>query len=92
MNKISAKQIEGVVDTTSSQSVGGEKTFMNPVNFQTNINNQEFTMTINGAFVYWLMMPGSLEAEGNKRLGINPFNGQFGLQEFRLGLWVNITL
>jgi hypothetical protein len=92
MNKISAKQIEGVVDTSSSQNVDGEKTFMSPVVIQTNLNNVVHTMVINGSFVYWILIPGVMESEGNKRLGINPLNGQFGLQQFSMGQWVNFNL
>ena len=92
MNKISAKQIEGVVDTKNPQNIEGEKTFMNPAFFQSSINNTVWTMCINGAFVYWLQTPGVYDSDGNKRLGINPMNGQFGLQMFQFGQWVNFNL
>ncbi len=36
MNKISAKQIEGVVDTKTPQIIEGEKTFMNANTFSKN--------------------------------------------------------
>ena len=54
MDKISAKQIEGVVDTNTSQNIQGEKTFMNPTLFQTSLNDSVYTMCIDGSFVYWL--------------------------------------
>ena len=46
MNKISAKQIEGVVDTKTPQNIEGEKTFMNPTLFQNTFNNAVYTMCI----------------------------------------------
>jgi hypothetical protein len=91
MDKISAKQIEGVVDTNTSQNIQGEKTFMNPTLFQTSLNDSVYTMCIDGSFVYWLQTPGIYDFEGNKRLGINPKNGEFGLQMFQFGQWVNFN-
>ena len=72
MNKISAKQIEGVVDTKTPQNIEGEKTFMNPTLFQNTFNNAVYTMCIDGSFVYWIQTPGVFDFDGNKRLGINP--------------------
>jgi len=91
MNKISAKQIEGVVDTKTPQIIEGEKTFMTPTLFQKTANNAVYTMCIDGSFVYWLQTPGVFDFDGNKRLGINPMNGQFGLQMFQFGQWVNFN-
>jgi hypothetical protein len=48
-------------------------------------------MCIDGSFVYWLQTPGVFDFDGNKRLGINPMNGQFGLQMFQFGQWVNFN-
>ena len=91
MNKISAKQIEGIVDTKTPQIIEGEKTFMTPTLFQKTLNNAVYTMCIDGSFVYWLQTPGVFDFDGNKRLGINPMNGQFGLQMFQFGQWVNFN-
>ena len=92
MDKISAKQVEGIVDTTTRQQIEGEKTFTSPTYFLTQFGKEFTTMCIDGLNIYWLITPGVFEQVGIKRLGINPETGMFGLQEFRGGQWNNISL
>jgi hypothetical protein len=47
---------------------------------------------MDGLFLYWLVFPGVFETNGNKRIGINPLNGQFGAQEFMNGNWNDILI
>lgn len=92
MDKISAKQIEGVVDTISAQSIDGEKTFARPTTFLAQMGKEFTCMCIDGLNLYWLITPGQFDQDGNKRLGIDPESGLFGLQEYKGGMWNNINL
>jgi hypothetical protein len=92
MDKISAKQVEGVVDVSSQQSIEGEKTFLNPISIVKNDGRDYSVMCMDGLFLYWLVSPGVLEADGNKRIGINPISGRFGAQEFMDGTWYDIEI
>jgi len=91
MEKILAKQIEGVVDTSSAQVIDGEKTFSSAVSFL-NKQAQDFLgMRIHGAHIYWLRDLEQLDQEGNIRLGIDPRTGTFALQQFTRQ-WENLIL
>ena len=91
MEKILAKQIEGVVDTSGAQVIDGEKTFSSAVSFL-NKQAQDFLgMRIDGLFIYWLRDFQQLDDVGNIRLGFDPRTGAFALQQFTKQ-WENITL
>lgn len=90
MDKISAKQVEGVVDVSSQQSIEGEKTFLNPISVTKIDRGNSYTMCMDGLFLYWLVSPGVFETDGNKRIGFNPDNGEFKPQEYMNGNWYNI--
>lgn len=91
MDKILAKQIEGVVDTTSAQVIEGVKTFSDPLHVL-NMQDRNFAgMRIDGLFIYWLRDFQQLEYVGNIRLGFDPRTGAFALQQFTKQ-WENITL
>jgi len=92
MDKISAKQVEGIVDTTTRQQIDGEKTFSSPTYFVTQFGKEFTAMCIDGLNIYWLITPGVFDQEGNRRLGIDPESGVFGLQEFKRGMWNSINL
>ncbi len=92
MDKISAKQVEGIVDTTTRQQIDGEKTFSSPTNFLSPFGKEFTAMCIDGLNIYWLITPGVFDQEGNRRLGIDPESGVFGLQEFKGGMWNSINL
>lgn len=71
MDKIHSKQIEGVVDTTTKQSVAGEKTFNSPVNFLPDILEKGvYAIRIEGSWIYWALDINDLARDGNFRIGI----------------------
>jgi hypothetical protein len=91
VDKILAKQIEGVVDTTSAQVIEGVKTFNDPLHVF-NMQDRNFAgMRIDGLFIYWLRDFQQLDDVGNIRLGFDPRTGAFALQQFTKQ-WENITL
>ncbi len=91
MDKILAKQIEGVVDTTSAQVIEGVKTFNDPLHVL-NMQDRNFAgMRIDGLFIYWLRDFQQLDEVGNIRIGIDSGTGVFAMQQFN-NQWENITL
>ena len=82
MDKISAKQIEGVVDTTSAQVIEGVKSFSDPLHILNRQDRSIMGMRIDGLFIYWLSDLEQLDQVGNIRMGFNPRTGRFSLQEF----------
>ena len=91
MDKILAKQIEGVVDTTSAQVIEGDKSFSDPLHVF-NMQDRNFAgMRIDGLFIYWLRDFQRLDDVGNIRMGMDPKTGAFALQKFTKQ-WENITL
>jgi len=71
MDKIQPKQIEGVVDTSTQQSIGGEKTFNSPVNFQPPLLEKGvYVIRIEGMWIYWVQDLTNLDQDNNYRLGI----------------------
>ena len=71
MDKIHSKQLEGVVDTTTQQSIAGEKTFNDPVNFQQPVLEKgAYIMRIEGGWLYWLQDITYLNQDMNFRIGI----------------------
>jgi hypothetical protein len=91
MDKILAKQIEGVVDTTSAQVIEGVKSFSDPLHVL-NMQDRNFAgMRIDGLFIYWLRDFEQLDAVGNIRLGFDPRTGSFVLQQFTKQ-WENLAL
>lgn len=91
MDKILAKQIEGVVDTTSAQVIEGEKSFSDPLRVL-NMQDRNFAgMRIDGLFIYWLRDFQQLDDVGNIRLGFDPRTGSFALQQYTKQ-WENLAL
>ncbi len=64
MDKIKAKQVEGVMDLTSSQSVSGTKSYSAPQQF----TGGDLTMVAYRDAMYWCQNPGVLNEPGNSRL------------------------
>lgn len=90
MERIAAKQIDGVVDTTNDQTVQGEKTFTSPANFK-GVPPAEFDgIRINGLHIYWLKNLANFEEEGNFRLGITAGSTAFSFQQFQSGIWQDV--
>lgn len=88
MAKISAKQVEGVVDLVNDQNIAGNKIFSDSISVTT--ADDTFTMiTIVGAYIYWLQVPNQLDYEGNLRLGPDPNTGTLVKQIFhRIDGWL----
>jgi hypothetical protein len=90
MKKIQVKQNEGVVDTTSVQNIAGEKSFGNPVNFQTTSGGIPSTIIrMHGGWIYWTKNAAVLDFEGNMRIGKHPVTGFPAVQLFSNGAWVD---
>ena len=71
MDKIQPKQIEGVVDTTTQQSIAGEKTFNDPVNFQPPVLEKgAYVLRIEGTWIYWVQDIANMDQDMNFRIGI----------------------
>jgi hypothetical protein len=87
METISAKQVEGAVDVTSDQSIGGEKSFTSPANFFPTDPGQFECLRIEGLYLYWLKDRSKFENDGNMRIGPSMSYSCPTLQEFKDGSW-----
>lgn len=87
METITAKQVEGAVDTTTDQSIGGIKSFTAPVNFFPIEPNQFECMRMEGLYLYWLKDQTKFETEGDMRIGPSNNFSCPTLQEFNGGSW-----
>lgn len=70
MNKLTAKQVEGVLDTTSNQEVTGQKTFSSAQAF----TGRDQSIVLAGGYMYWVSDPTVLNQHGNTRIQF--INGQ----------------
>lgn len=87
MDKIQHKQIEGVVDTTTQQSIAGEKTFNDPVNFQPPVLEKgAYVIRIEGTWIYWVQDIANLDQDMNFRIGIGT-ERRFSSQICKGGNW-----
>lgn len=90
MEKISAKQIDGVTDTTTAQEIAGEKTWKSPSNFAS-VNPVDFVgMRIDGAFIYWLKSFDRIDMDGTIRFGFDANVNACVTQRFQTETWENI--
>jgi hypothetical protein len=64
MAKLTAKQVDGVLDTTSSQEVSGQKTFSSAQAFM----GEQQSIVISGGYLYWVSTPAMLNQSGNTRI------------------------
>jgi hypothetical protein len=69
METITAKQVEGAVDNSTDQVIGGVKSFSSPVNFIPVDHSQFECIRLEGLYLYWTIDQTNLEHEGNFRLG-----------------------
>jgi len=90
MEKIAAKQIEGVVDTFSNQNIEGEKTFGQKVEFIPANSGFFSAMRIDGNFLYWLQSFDNPNMDGNIRIGPHPLTNYPVFQRFEAGYWQDI--
>ncbi len=87
METITAKQVEGAVDTTTDQSIGGVKSFTSTVNFFPADPTQFVCIKIEGLYIYWLKDSNIMDNEGDMRIGPSINFTCPTLQEFRNGIW-----
>jgi hypothetical protein len=80
MAKLKAKQVTGVVDTTSTQTVSGQKTFTSAQAFPGGLSS----VVIYDGYLYWVNDPANLDDFGNTRvrfegglMRIQTFNGDW---------------
>lgn len=88
MQKIPSKQLSGVVDSHSEQSVTGFKTF--EAGMAVGRGNGSRTTLMQDGFLYFVQDPRDV-SQGDVRLGMSPLTGQMSLQKLIDGLWVNIV-
>ena len=86
MDKILAKQVEDMVDKSSTQEISGEKTFTAAAIFDKQTEN--FNIVIHQGFIYWATDPKQLEQDGNFRYGI--VEGAMTSQEYSGEMWNNL--
>ncbi len=85
MDKILAKQVENMVDQSSEQQIGGEKTFTTAV-FDAGANSHH--MVNFEGFIYWTTNTKSLNQDGNYRMGM--IEGFLRTQQYSEGMWNTI--
>jgi len=90
MEKIAAKQVEGVVDLNSDQVVPGRKQFDGGVGSSPG-QTGHYPLLV-GGFLYWVINPNGEVKEGDYRLGISPNSRMMALQILKGGLWENVCL
>lgn len=83
MSRIKSKQVEGAVDTFSSQEVTGQKTFSSAQAFTGGVT----AVVISEGYIYWAMNPQNLDEDGNSRMRIE--NGQMQIEVFQGG-WMPV--
>jgi hypothetical protein len=90
MEKIAAKQVEGVVDLNSTQVVAGRKQFDGGVGSSQG-QTGHYPVIVAG-FLYWVLDPNGAVQEGDFRLGVSPSTGMVALQKLTAGIWGNVCL
>jgi hypothetical protein len=91
METISAKQVDGAVDTSTEQNIGGVKSFTSPVNFIPENAEPFVCMRMEGLYLYWLKDQSNLYSEGDLRLGPGLNTEALSLQKFQEGQWQEPT-
>lgn len=90
MDKISAKQIEGIVTDYTDQVISGKKIFMEPVYIKAPENGFYYGMCMDGNYIYWVKTHGELNENGNMRIGSNPQSQIVTFEKFESGSWQSI--
>ena len=92
MDKVKVKQVDGAVDTTTKQSVAGEKTFNSPTNFSPVILEKGvYAIRIEGSWVYWALDLNNLNQDGNFPIGIGREMALIA-EVSKNGIWERYTL
>ena len=82
MDKIKSKQVEGVVDKGSAQTITGSKTFQGQQHFP----GQQKTLTIYEDKLYWVQNLGTLDELDNMRVYAR--DGRFAFELYNGDEWV----
>ena len=90
MEKIASKQVEGVVDLNSFQSIPARKQFDGGVGAG-NGPTGHYPL-LSGGFIYWVLDPNSEPQENDYRMGVSPDTMLLTLQVLQNGTWVNACL
>lgn len=90
MEKIASKQVEGVVDLNSFQSIPARKQFEGGVGAG-NGPTGHYPL-LSGGFIYWVLNPDSEPQENDYRMGVSSVTRQLTLQVLQNGNWVNACL
>lgn len=90
MEKIAAKQVDGVLDLNSEQVVPGRKQFDGGVGSSAG-QTGHYPMIVAG-FLYWVLSPNGEVQDGDFRLGVSPNTRMIALQILKGGLWENVCL
>jgi hypothetical protein len=89
MEKISSKQISGVVDLNSNQSISGRKDFLGGLTSSAGPTGH--IPLIQDGYIYFVRDPNQV-ADGDFRLGVSSLSGLFCLQQLMSDLWSNVCL
>ena len=89
MEKISSKQITGVVDLNSNQSISGRKDFLGGLTSSAGPTGH--IPLIQDGYIYFVRDPNQV-ADGDFRLGVSSLSGLFCLQQLMSDLWSNVCL
>jgi hypothetical protein len=90
MEKIASKQVEGVVDLNSFQSIPARKQFDGGVGAGNGLTDHY--PLLSGGFIYWVIDPHSEPQEKDYRMGVSPDTKLLTLQVLQNGTWVNTCL
>jgi hypothetical protein len=86
VEKIAAKQIDGVLDLTTVQEVLGRKQFSGGVGASNGASSHFPIMS--GGYLYWVASPTRFPDSGDFRLGVHPGNA-LKFQVMQDGVWTN---
>jgi hypothetical protein len=84
MEKIAAKQIDGVVDLVTEQQVTARKQFNGGVG-ASNGTSTHYPI-LSGGYLYWVVSPGGFPQEGDYRLGVGG-NGALAFEIWQNSAW-----
>lgn len=82
MDKIKSKQVDGVVDKHTDQTVTGSKTFQGVQHFP----GTNYTLSISENMLYWVQNLGTLEEVDNMRVFCR--DGRFVFEAYNGDEWV----
>lgn len=90
MEKIASKQVEGIVDLNSFQSIPARKQFEAGVG--AGYGPTGHYPLLLGGFLYWILNPDGEPQEGDYRMGVSSNTRLLTLQILQGGIWVNACL